>query len=200
MRKKPPQATGPVAAALKRLGDEYLRETAPDALAARAAILTALGDDAAKLLAALAPEHRGAVALIAIQKIYDGEPVGDIEAWLSVKVLDQRRAHEAAVKTAAAQKAGSRSGARGSTAARRAPWQAWRDWIRQYAPGKDPANIHPNTKNWIVEVMRFRCGAPGQEPSRNDKIPDDLPLPRGHAGPPSEQVIRQNLFGSRSKY
>ena len=195
-----PLRNSPITAAFKRMSDEQLRETASGAPIAERYVSKFLGDAAVANLRALMPENRAAVALEAFRRIEKGATVDEVNAWLSLAVLDQRLALEEAAQESLDAKAARSRGAAASTAARGAPWQAWREWICKDAEVSVPAKAHRNFKNSIVDVIRFRGGAGIPKPPRDSSVPKNLPVLRGRdQGPPSEDAIRRNLFGSRAK-
>jgi hypothetical protein len=190
----------PIVAVFKKHADESLREISSGADVAERNVLEVLGDLAATKLKALAPENRAAIAQIALQRLRDGETVEDVNAWLSIKVLDQRLVHEREARKASGIQSERKRGGTNSAANRRAPWLTWRDWICKHADVQDPAKVDSDLKRSIVDVISFRNGAHIQPPGLDTCVPVELPRLPGRAGkPPSDDTIRRNLFFSRAK-
>jgi hypothetical protein len=204
-RKKPAKESDPlrnstVTATFKKIAEEHLREISSGADIAEQRILEFLGQAAFTNLKALIPEHRAAIALEAFQRLIGGAPVAEVNAWLSIKVRDQRLVLETAAKADSGVKAERRRGGIASTVARWTPWQPWREWICKDADVSIPAKANRELKNSIIDVIRFRSGAKMSEPSSNARVPNNLPVPHGqNRKPPSEDAIRRNLFGGRAK-
>ena len=195
-----PPMESPIIASLKKIADENLRESVSGADVAERHVLEFFGEAAAAHLKALIPELRVTTAQEAFERHKSGATADEISAWLSIRVRDQRRILEKTAQENSDAKVERRHGGIQSVAVRRAPWQAWREWICEYAKVSTPAKAHQNFKNSIVEVIRFRCGAKVPKPSRNASVPKTLPNPRGQDGKaPSEDSIRRNLFNSRAK-
>lgn len=146
------------------------------------------------------PEDRAEVALEAFKRLKSGSTVNEVTAWLSLTAVKRRRALETAAQAWLDVENERKQGALASAAARRGPWQAWREWICREANVPSPEKAHLNFKRTIIEVIRFRKGVTLQEPPGNARVPKDLPALRGQDGKwPSEDTIRRNLFGSRAK-
>jgi hypothetical protein len=199
-RRSPPSAEShPVTAAVQRSADEFLRETASSSHVAERHVAEEIGDEAAQTLRALPAEKRAHVALGAFKRLQGGMSVDDVTAWLAIKVREQRTAFEAEAKKTSTAQAAHRRGAAASVARRRAPWDAWRDWICEHFEVADATKVRPEDRRLIVEVVVYRARAKGHRPSLDDAVPK-LPVPKGRdRNPPSDDSIRRNLFGTRAK-
>jgi hypothetical protein len=190
-RRSAPQDEG-VAAMLRRLGEEQIREAATGAGQAEQLVREAFGAEAAAYLSAIAPEYRRETANELFSQMENGVLSPDEAVlWLSIECRHARQRLEREAKAARTRRS---RGGKASSAARREPWQPWRQWCDSH-----PHRGFRKFRSAVVSVLQKRAlGPPDEELERKLRVPPNLPEIWGHGGkPPGERTIRQRLFGAK---